>query len=974
LQRLHKKIREKFNSINSGLFKGFKVVTMKFRLNFFLPSLLALAVWPSLIGAQSSRITLPAHLTASRPRIAALAGNSHDDITNLLQKDAAARDQLQRSQKELAPYMEYVQKDPMWVASRLQMYWKTHATDVYNRGDNFDHTEGEAPVATVRYPGSRNPNSVYSAPKLEDIPAYEDDTRGVLLVNGSLPNRPLEWANPAKTGRVIDGINTRIIGMAENAAELYWITGDKRYAEFAHTIFYTYMRGMLYRHEPIDMLHGHSQTIYGMSTFEVIQEGILQSLSNTYDFLYPYIKAEHPQENAEIEQSFKQWIDVTVHNGVPFNNWDLIEAKFISAVATVLADDDAYSDHKGAQYYLNFVLNDDATRQWSLRRILARGFDEKTGIWFESAGYSINVVTDTISLINKLDRHLGTDLLQNLPVTEKAVKALAQYGFPSGVMSCWGDSHYRQISAEAARQMVQNARLHHRPEQERYFTGMVRLLESTSAEKEATTHYKRIDDLFHRDLLELNPEYPALRPEDVRTATFSAPSVSYLAQRSGSDLINGRMISEAGSEGNHQHANGVTIELYGEGLPLAPDSGIGTNYFEADHGEYYSQFPAHNTVVVDGISAYPTMKSHHGFKVNALFPASADPDGVKVPDTFSDVSFLEPETNADQRRVTGIVRTSPEHAYYVDIFRSRRRDGNDRYHDYFFHGLGQDLSITSKDGVTLGKTSTELLTFADEELIGYDYLWNKYVMDASNQYHADYQLRVPGRDAIDLHLWMDGSAAGKRQRQLFSVLAPKANSVGDVLPKQIAQLPVHTLVMRQQGEAWTHPFVSIIDPSDAKHPTAIESVTSLATDGLPAGSVALLVHQKDGSAQTIFNCAESNCAGKINGNEIDAHYAVVNHALSADSIFLGDGRRVATTELSVALNSVGSAWIELRGSLLKFQLTQAGEVTLRGSWKLSKAPVGITAMQKNSGDQHNTILHISSAQPLVELTLSAVAK
>ena len=31
--------------------------------------------------------------------------------------------------------------------------------------------------------------------------------------------------------------------------------------------------------------------------------------------------------------------------------------------------------------------------------------------------------------------------------------------------------------------------------------------------------------------------------------------------------------------------------------------------------EYYSQFPAHNTVCVDGISSYPVMKSNHAFKL-----------------------------------------------------------------------------------------------------------------------------------------------------------------------------------------------------------------------------------------------------------------------------------------------------------------------------------------------------------------------
>ena len=59
------------------------------------------------------------------------------------------------------------------------------------------------------------------------------------------------------------------------------------------------------------------------------------------------------------------------------------------------------------------------------------------------------------------------------------------------------------------------------------------------------------------------------------------------------------------------------MELYGKGLPLGPDAGIGlTLYSGQDYLEYYSQFPAHNTVCVDGISAYPVMKSNHAAKMS----------------------------------------------------------------------------------------------------------------------------------------------------------------------------------------------------------------------------------------------------------------------------------------------------------------------------------------------------------------------
>ena len=41
--------------------------------------------------------------------------------------------------------------------------------------------------------------------------------------------------------------------------------------------------------------------------------------------------------------------------------------------------------------------------------------------------------------------------------------------------------------------------------------------------------------------------------------------------------------------------------------------------------------------------------------------------------TYATVSFLEPETQAEQQRTTAIVKTSDKGGYYIDVFRSRRK-------------------------------------------------------------------------------------------------------------------------------------------------------------------------------------------------------------------------------------------------------------------------------------------------------------
>ena len=98
-------------------------------------------------------------------------------------------------------------------------------------------------------------------------------------------------------------------------------------------------------------------------------------------------------------------------------------------------------------------------------------------------------------------------------------------------------------------------------------------------------------------------------------------------------------------------------------------------YSGLDYAEYYSQFPSHNTVCVDGISSYPVMKSNHSFDLRSCFPASAEPGKEFTSVTYSNVYFREPESRADQTRMMSIVTTGPDTGYYVDVFRSRKERG-----------------------------------------------------------------------------------------------------------------------------------------------------------------------------------------------------------------------------------------------------------------------------------------------------------
>ncbi|WFO15928.1 heparinase II/III-family protein [Cellulophaga baltica 4] len=126
--------------------------------------------------------------------------------------------------------------------------------------------------------------------------------------------------------------------------------------------------------------------------------------------------------------------------------------------------------------------------------------------------------------------------------------------------------------------------------------------------------------------------------DQLTSPTFYASNVSMFNQRLGSGA-HAMMVSTAGSYGNHSHANGISIELFANTYVLGLDMGKGSSYWHSDHREYYSRFPAHNTVVVDGISDYNAMRGYHPFKLDNNFPkVSEKPSFDKL--TFSKVSFL----------------------------------------------------------------------------------------------------------------------------------------------------------------------------------------------------------------------------------------------------------------------------------------------------------------------------------------------
>lgn len=760
--------------------------------------------------------------------------------------------EISKLKAKIENVMILVDKQSDWLYSRLQMFWKTNASDVFVNGEAFAHPGGErAAEPTVKYNGTRGFESQYNRPKLEDLVPYDDDEQGNVTYINKVTGK-MEKTSPAKTGCNIAGVNRYIIGIARDAARIYAATGDMRYGQMAAKVFDVYMKGIAYRNVPIDLNHGHQQTLVGITTFEVIHEDVINELTQMYPLIKPLVK----NDQAVIEAGFKKWAENIIANGVPHNNWNLFQADFIVKIALVLQDNQAYADGKGKQYYLDYIVNQNSIRQWSMNKLIDFGFDANSKTWYESPGYSTTVLSSICDFANMLDEKAGIDLFKQRPILTEAVKTSAEYLFPNRMIAGFGDTHPGYLNTGGIDQVLKYAARH----KNKNLISEMNLLKNAVA-----------------------PKAPISEIEAYTSTLFYAPNVSWIAMRSGMDKQHDLMASVNASLGNHQHANGISLELYGKGYVLGPDAGIGrTLYSGLDYLEYYSQMPAHNTVVVDGVSSYPVMMSQHAFKVVASYPevSKEQPASKKLSEkklsfqkdselkdkiTYATVSFIEPETQAQQQRTTAIVKTSAKGGYYIDVFRSKKKEGGDKTHDYFYHNLGQEMKVMDvTSGQPLDMKPTEELAFAGGHLYAYSYIYDKKSAEMQNSVKTQFVTKIlddkvveamDGQREITMTMWMKKD----ENRTIFQALSP-VNLEYERMPNQpykVDEQPVLTFVARQKGEAWNHPFVCVYEPSSDTEPGDIASVDYF----MPSepSAVGIIVKLKDGTEQRIV-CSEN---GKV---------------------------------------------------------------------------------------------------------------
>jgi hypothetical protein len=829
-----------------------------------------------------------------------------------------AKQSYEKIKSDVDPYVDRHLTDPEWIISRMQMYWDTHYERVYVKGNAFSHGTGHAPVPTVKFAGNRDGATDYAMPSLEDTQPYMDE-KGMYLQNTKKAGRPWEWVHPSKTGRMIGPMNDRIMKMAADAAFLYWYTGEEKYAVFASGIFLTYVKGMNYRREPFALEDYGNSHLMGLATFEVILDHLIPDMAVCYDFIHGYLKRKDADFDM-ITTVFKRFIEQQIMYGVPDNNWNIFQARHVTYLALVLDDNSFYKDGRGKQYYLNEILNNTTIRQFALKEMIDESFDPETGLWPESATYSMSVCKDMLDVICLIDNAENSHMLDTFPILKKAVPATVEYLFPNGRVTAFGDARYVPLRPQPFEMLIALHRKYKESDNEKMITQALSKLIVDSAynrseNKDMFSLFFYVDKLM--DITPAKATYDHLICD-----TYYAPNVSWLIQRNGRDRQDGMAFTLTGAYGNHAHANGISLEMYGKGLMLAPESSYGITYGTRDNQEYYARFPAHNTVIVDGKSDYGMMRSNHPYRLLSCYPAHGENLLPADKVSFARVDFLEPKTDAHQDRLTSMVRTGEKSAYVVDIFRSARNDGKDIKHEYLYHSIGGKIDVMSAMGQKLLLTPTEELSSKAGDMNGYNYFENKKAVGYDRDFKAQFHIGLEQQEDVIVDMWMKGYQG----RTIFDVVSPKSNAFDrGYKPEELLGKSLPTLLVRQKGEAWNRPFVAVYQPYTYTEGPSIRSVDYF---GNTDNFVGIIV-QSASRTDYIFNSASGDPDILYRHMQFKGNYAVIGEINGAlECFFLGNGRFLAWDKWSIMSKDADVQASLNHSSDDSFELATSAEITL----------------------------------------------
>lgn len=843
----------------------------------------------------------------------AMAQNPHILVTNSdkqtvldkVSQQAWAKSIYDEMHKSVTPYADRHQSDPQWILSRYLMHRVPGKRYTHSYADKSGQRllsySGDAPVPTVRVSTYlRSPitkkGTPYRKPAIEEL--VPNDTSSLMFLYNPETSQK-EWIDPQA---FITDINGDINELALESAILYWLTGQEKYAKFTADILDQWGMGAYYQ-EPIV---GPCRT--GFLDMQTLGDQSYRPIILAYDFVKPYM-LQKGYEMKWYEVVFEKFAATLAFRGFWNNNWYAAESSTLVFAALNL-------ENKVRQdYFLQFILKRD-TINGSCGQLAFPSTVDKwlthDGHWKEPGGYHNYPVGNLLVSALALEKN-GYDIFLKFPAMFQASYAMLKYSFPNLVEGGFGDTGHAGQSAESLEIGLIGATRYNSPAKAEMLASMKKLIDGG--------RYKRERSGF-LGLLCFLPQIPEPSTVYEWPRTGEMEFAKYYIQRNGMDPFYGMMVGVQEATYNHNHCNGMSMELYGLGEILGLDPGTGPNYEHPMHQNYYSQWAAHNTVVAAGMSSAVPFSGSAGTKnvgqleLAAMEPL-ADKPAVSEKYSFTDTRYFDKSTNTNQSRTLSIIRKSPTSGYYADIFRSDNKVSN----DYVYHNIGESVAFLNEKRETLA-TSEAPYPVTEKDYPGFRFFTDVRKLE---NHTGNVIARFPIKNEKSDDLFLQALIAGNQNRVYYSAFSPKSKSAGQFYSGK--PLPLFTI--RAEKEARSNPFVVVFEPYKGLQGNMVENIAVL--NGTDQETFTMLeVTSKDKSKEIIFQSVDTTKQFTGKSWSFKGSYGVVG--LSEGKIvtlYLGNGKELSYGNYSISRQrSNASASVTIVGDKLQVSCTSPVKISI----------------------------------------------
>ncbi|NME68776.1 hypothetical protein [Flammeovirga aprica] len=842
--------------------------------------------------------------------------NDRTEVLKKIEEQDWAKQSYQKISNRITPYVLRHMNDPEWITSRLSMYWKEgeRFTQCYiNKNQDWDYGTGNAPVPTVRFPGMRRWNNYINVPLENRIPYSESGD--MLGIDRSSSDKSYVKVPYKKSGHMIRYNNLDILKLGEEAAFLYWLTKDDKYAKFAADIYWTWILGTYYMEPPLDPNKATKGPggyepggILGYYDVEQIHDNTQVSAAVIYDFLYYYLQ-DHPHEHLkEINKSvvevsgvvFKRYIDLGLIRGGKRGNWNVNGFKNILNSMLVLEPNDFYKDGKGKDYYIPYYTEITTDYHAALPDIM-KVWDEKTGLWPESPGYASGMIPTVFDMGLKLYNN-NINTMGNNPMILKAVLANLNWLDARGNLVVFGDMRGGPFGYDIFEDVMAYYVKEGNQEGASQMAAIIQKGVDLGQHQRDNFDWKGIS--LYQPLSNVEGKLP------FKESVYSERH-RHVIQKNGNDADNAMMFTlYGGDKGAHLSANGLAMQLYSKGWAISPKSSAYESYWTEDF-KYFSGATGSNTV----LPGY----SKGEIVVNGIDPEIGDNGFYNTKVTSKNCSFTDISAS-EKRRLVAMIRTSENAGYYVDIFRSDLDEN-----DYLYHNLGNDFQLYTADDKSISTTAVNSLGPTYHK--GYTYFKNPKKANWEQDFKARWTINAVSPSLVT-DMWM----VGQNNRSLFQVEAPAVTLRNDITPQAVNSSPegTPTLIVRQNSNALKDPFVAVFE-SYFEGESSLVNVSSLEKN--KSEITALQVESKKGLIQNIISSTDNESHKLQNGVEFNGIFGVTSFKDNQlDYLYLGKGKRLTLNDYTIASKNGNDVSAELRFEKGQYYYSSNDEViiTIKG--------------------------------------------